>query len=81
MTDAGQRSLHQAAVDQFQRAADLIDLDDAYREILSHPKNEIIVNFPVRMNDGQMVVTAMPRSASSYPSASDSAVAAAFDVA
>ena len=52
MTDAGQRSLHQAAVDQFQRAADLIDLDDAYREILSHPKNEIIVNFPVSLDDG-----------------------------
>ncbi len=52
MTAAGQRSLHQAAVDQFQRAADLIDLNQAYREILSHPKNEIIVNFPVSLDDG-----------------------------
>jgi glutamate dehydrogenase (NAD(P)+) len=52
MNGARQRSLHQAAVDQFQRAADLIDLPDAYREILSHPKNEIIVNFPVSLDDG-----------------------------
>ncbi|MEL6983110.1 MAG: Glu/Leu/Phe/Val dehydrogenase dimerization domain-containing protein [Actinomycetota bacterium] len=52
MTGARQRSLHQAAVDQFQRAADLIDLNEAYREILSHPKNEIIVNFPVSLDDG-----------------------------
>ena len=52
MTGSGQRSLHQAAVDQFQRAADLIDLNAAYREILSFPKNEIIVNFPVTLDDG-----------------------------
>ncbi|MFV0257247.1 MAG: Glu/Leu/Phe/Val family dehydrogenase [Acidimicrobiales bacterium] len=47
-----QRSLHQVAVEQFQRAADLIDLDPAYREILAQPKNEIIVNFPVHLEDG-----------------------------
>jgi len=41
------------AVEQFQRAADLIDLEDRYRQILSHPKNEVIVNFPVQMDDGQ----------------------------
>lgn len=56
MTGVGQRSLHQAAVDQFQRAADLIDLRDEYREILSHPKNEIIVNFPVSLDDGSKKV-------------------------
>jgi glutamate dehydrogenase (NAD(P)+) len=39
-------------VNQFQRAAELIDLNDSYREILSHPKNEIIVNFPVSLDDG-----------------------------
>lgn len=56
MNGARQRSLHQAAVDQFQRAADLIDLNDSYREILSHPKNEIIVNFPVSLEDGSKKV-------------------------
>lgn len=56
MSGVGQRSLHQAAVDQFQRAAELIDLNPSYREILSHPKNEIIVNFPVTLDDGTMKV-------------------------
>jgi glutamate dehydrogenase (NAD(P)+) len=52
MNEERQRSLHQMAVDQFHRAADLIDLRDDYREILSQPKNEIIVNFPVHLDDG-----------------------------
>ncbi len=56
MTAGGQRSLHQAAVAQFQRAADLIDLEPRYREILSYPKNEIIVNFPVTLDDGSLRV-------------------------
>jgi glutamate dehydrogenase/leucine dehydrogenase len=34
------------------RAADLIELDDHVRVILAQPKNEIIINFPVRMDDG-----------------------------
>ncbi len=46
------RSLHETAVDQFQRAADLIGLEDRYRSILSHPKNEVIVNFPVQLDSG-----------------------------
>ena len=51
MTDAG-TSLFATALDQFNRGADLIDLPDDLRSILSQPKNEIIVNFPVLMNDG-----------------------------
>ncbi len=47
-----QRSLHQTAVEQFQRAAELVGIEDRYRQILSHPKNEVIVNFPVQMDDG-----------------------------
>jgi glutamate dehydrogenase (NAD(P)+) len=43
-------------VAQFQRAAALIDLEPRYREILSFPKNEIIVNFPVTLDDGSMKV-------------------------
>ncbi len=48
----GHRSLHQTAVEQFQRAADLLDITDQYRAILSRPKNEVIVNFPVQLDDG-----------------------------
>ncbi len=56
MTAGGQRSLHEAAVAQFHHAADLIDLEPRYREILSYPKNEIIVNFPVTLDDGSLKV-------------------------
>ena len=51
MTDTG-TSLFATALDQFNRGADLIDLPDDLKSILAQPKNEIIVNFPVRMNDG-----------------------------
>ena len=50
MSDSG-NSLFATALDQFNRGADLIDLSDDLRSILSQPKNEIIVNFPVRLND------------------------------
>jgi glutamate dehydrogenase (NAD(P)+) len=45
-------SLYETAQRQFARAADLVDLPLAYRTILGTPKNEIIVNFPVLMDDG-----------------------------
>jgi len=44
------------ALDQFRRAADLIDLDADHRAMLSHAKNEIIVNFPVRLDDGAVKI-------------------------
>ncbi|WP_230470221.1 Glu/Leu/Phe/Val family dehydrogenase [Lujinxingia vulgaris] len=37
---------------QLQRAMDAAPLEDHVRLILSQPKNEVIVNFPVRMDDG-----------------------------
>lgn len=37
---------------QFEKAATLSGLADEIRLILSQPKNELIVNFPVRMDDG-----------------------------
>jgi glutamate dehydrogenase (NAD(P)+) len=40
------------ASSQFTRAAELMDLDRMARTILSEPQNEIIVNFPVLMDDG-----------------------------
>ena len=46
------QGLFTTALAQFERGADLIDLPRDLRSILSQPKNEIIVNFPVRMNDG-----------------------------
>ena len=51
MTDTG-TSLFATALDQFNRGAEIIGLPDDLRSILSQPKNEIIVNFPVLMNNG-----------------------------
>jgi glutamate dehydrogenase (NAD(P)+) len=47
----GFENLYQMATSQFTRAADTMGLDPNLRTILSQPKNEIIVNFPVRMDD------------------------------
>ena len=52
-TDAGD-ALFETAVEQFDAAADLIGLDDKIRTILRSPKNEIIVSFPVEMDDGTL---------------------------
>ncbi len=38
---------------QYFKAADLMELEPSVRAILSEPKNEIIVSFPVRMDDGR----------------------------
>ncbi len=45
-------SLFATATAQFNRGADLVGLSDDLRCIMSQPKNEIIVNFPVLMDDG-----------------------------
>lgn len=47
-------NLYQMAVAQFQRAADMTELRPSLRRILSEPKNEIIVNFPARRDNGEM---------------------------
>ncbi len=52
MDERRPEGLFSAAMAQFHRAADLIELDETYRGILSQPRNEIIVNFPVEMDDG-----------------------------
>ena len=40
--------------DYLDRAAGVIDLPEYIRLILSQPKNEIIVHFPVRMDNGEI---------------------------
>ncbi len=47
-------SLFETAVEQFNAAADLVGLPDKIRSILRSPKNEIIVSFPVEMDDGEL---------------------------
>ncbi|MEZ6009589.1 MAG: Glu/Leu/Phe/Val dehydrogenase [Planctomycetota bacterium] len=49
-------NLYEMAVQQFERAADLIGLDKGLRSILGQPKNELIVNFPIRRDDGSVLM-------------------------
>jgi glutamate dehydrogenase (NAD(P)+) len=46
----------ETAVEQFDRAADLLDLDQGLREILRRPKRQLIVSVPTRMDDGSIRV-------------------------
>lgn len=48
--------LYQSAVRQFHIAADVLELEDGLRQILSHCQREFIVNFPVEMDDGSVQV-------------------------
>ena len=52
-TDQG---LFATALAQFERGAELVGMPADLRSIISQPKNEIIVNFPVRMTDGSFRV-------------------------
>ncbi len=45
-------SVYEMVMAQFDKAADLMDLDPEIRKILSKTTNEIVVNFPVVMDDG-----------------------------
>jgi len=49
-------SLFENALKQFNKAADVMKLDSNMREVLSHPKRELTVNFPVKMDDGSIKV-------------------------
>jgi glutamate dehydrogenase (NAD(P)+) len=41
---------------QFNRAADIMNLDKSVREILSYTNSEIVVHFPVKMDNGQIEI-------------------------
>jgi len=45
--------LYDLALSLFDRAADVMNLDPTVRTILQQPKNELMVNFPVRLDDGR----------------------------
>ncbi len=47
-------SVYENVCRQFNKAADLMELDPHIRKILSKTTNEIIVNFPVKMDDGRI---------------------------
>lgn len=43
-----------AVIKQFNKASDIMGLDSDIRRILSKPNNEIVINFPVKMDDGRI---------------------------
>ena len=47
-------NLYDVAVAQFNDAAERLGLSQPMRAILSRPKRELVVNFPVRMDDGNV---------------------------
>ncbi len=51
---AGGVPVYEAVRRQFEKAANLIHLDPGVRKILSAPMNEIVVHFPVRMDEGRV---------------------------
>jgi glutamate dehydrogenase (NAD(P)+) len=48
----GKASVYANVARQFNKAADLVRLDPSVRSILSETNNEIVVHFPVKMDDG-----------------------------
>jgi glutamate dehydrogenase (NAD(P)+) len=53
---AGRPNLYSMALEQFEAAADRLDLDPEVRLPLRMPQRELTVNFPVRMDDGRIVM-------------------------
>ncbi len=49
-------SIYESALEKFGKAADLMNLDPGIRKILEHPKRQLIVEFPVEMEDGSVEV-------------------------
>ncbi|MEZ4798703.1 MAG: Glu/Leu/Phe/Val dehydrogenase [Flavobacteriales bacterium] len=48
------QSMYESVKYQFDKAADKMGLDEGVRKILSITNNEIVVNFPVKMDDGRI---------------------------
>ena len=46
--------LYRIAVDQFRRAADLLGLEEEIRARLLEPRRSLVVNFPVRLDGGEV---------------------------
>lgn len=56
MAERGHRSVYEGVIEQFNRAADLIKLDEGIRSILGTTMNEVVVHFPVKMDSGRIEV-------------------------
>ena len=50
------KNFYELVLENFNKAADVMKLNSDIRTILSQPKDEIIVNFPVRMDNGKLKI-------------------------
>ncbi|MDP2709730.1 MAG: Glu/Leu/Phe/Val dehydrogenase [Solirubrobacteraceae bacterium] len=48
-------TLYRVAADQFDRAGALLDLEPEFVTRLGHPRRSLVVNFPVRLDSGQVL--------------------------
>lgn len=48
--------MYKVVMEQFERAADIMGLEPGVRKILSSTNNEIVVHFPVKLDDGSIEV-------------------------
>ena len=51
-TTTAPESAFETAQAQLRKVADILELDEGMTSVLSHPKRELTVHFPVRMDDG-----------------------------
>ncbi|CAG5080468.1 Glu/Leu/Phe/Val family dehydrogenase [Parvicella tangerina] len=48
--------MYENVLKQFNKAADIVALNEGVRKILSHTNNEIVVHFPVKMDSGEIEI-------------------------
>ncbi len=48
--------IYKTALEKFEKAADIVNLEEGIRRMLEHPKRQLIVEFPVKMDDGTIEV-------------------------
>jgi len=56
MAEKSKTGMYDSVMKQFNKAADVLNLNPNIRKILSHTNNEIVVHFPVRMDNGEVEV-------------------------
>jgi glutamate dehydrogenase (NAD(P)+) len=54
--DQKKQRMYDVVMEQFNHAADIMDLDPGVRKILSKTNSEIVVHFPVRLDNGKIEV-------------------------
>jgi len=56
MVEEARLNPYEVAIEQFRKAADMLELDASMRRILEKPRRELTVSVPVKMDDGSIEV-------------------------